>query len=176
MLSFIVNAVIAAALFNNIHNSFRNTSREWRKFYKHYFVVIATLLVVDNTFAFVLYRIPYYQIFKLLTLGWMSVPLGTGPHFMYNVYIKNIHRLFEGDIDSVISNLKGYFDNVKNKYYEMVSSSKNGQIEIGFSNDSKLELPKKQECESSEVDVSSVVLSDTEKNSDEEAKVEEKQN
>jgi receptor expression-enhancing protein 1/2/3/4 len=162
-LPFVVNAIVAAALFNNIHNSFRNTSKEWRKYYKHYFIVMSTLIILDNTFAFILYKIPYYQIFKVLMLGWLSVPLSTGPHFVYNVYIKNIHKLFEGDIDSVIKNFKEYIEFVKAKYYEIVNSSKKGQIEIGFDSRSKLEVPKKPEFESSEVDVSDVDISDNEK-------------
>lgn len=170
MLSFVVNTVVAAALFNNIHNSFRNTTKEWKKYYKHYFIAICTILIIDNTFSFALYRIPYYQIFKLLMLGWLSVPLSTGSHFIYNVYIKNIHELFEGDIDSVINNFKGYFEYIKAKYYNLVNSSKKGQVEIGFTdNGAKLSLPKNTEVESSEVDVSSVAVSE-EKNSEENEK------
>lgn len=164
MLGFLVNIVLLSAIFYNIHQSFKIVSKPAKKYYKHYFVVMAILLAMDNALSFVLYRIPYYQIFKLVFLGWLSVPFSTGPHFVYNVYIKNIHRLFEGDIDSVIKSLKEYVEQIKSKYYEVVNSAKKGgQIEIGFgSTSSKLELPKKPECESSEVEMSNSVVADEE--------------
>lgn len=159
MLSFIANAVIAGAIFNNIHHSFKNKTKEWKLFYKHYFMVMATLLVIDSTFSFALYRIPYYQLFKLMLLGWISVPMSTGPHFVYNVYLKNIYKLFSGDIDAVMDNIHGYADKIKAKYYEMVNSAKKGEISIGFNKGgSKLELPKNTEGDSSEAEMSSVDL------------------
>lgn len=160
MLCFIVNAVLTALVFYNIHHSFKNTSKEWRKFYKHYFIVFSILISVDNLFGFVLYRIPYYQVLKLMLVGWISVPNGTGPHFMYNVYIKNIHRLFEGDIDAIFDSVRKYIDNVKRKYNEIVESRKS-KGEIGFKS-SKLEIPEKPQADSSEVEASTHMVSDDE--------------
>lgn len=164
MLGFLVNVVLLSAIFYNIHQSFKLDSKPAKKYYKHYFIVMAILIAMDNVLSFILYRIPYYQIFKLVFLSWLSVPFSTGPHFVYNVYIKNIHRLFEGDIDSVIKSLKGYVEEAKSKYYEVVNSAKKGgQFEFGSkSSSSKLELPKKQECESSEVEMSNSVVADEE--------------
>lgn len=157
MLGFVVNTLIAGAIFNNIHNSFKNNSKEWKKFYKHYFIVMSILIALDNVFSFILYRIPYYQIFKLLLLGWLSVPLSTGSHFMYSVYIKNIHRLFEGDIDAVIENIKMYISQVKGKYYEAVKSSSKGcTIDVGFATDKSL----RRDPESSEAEASNSVIAD----------------
>lgn len=162
MISFLVNVLLTAAVLYNIHHSFKNTSKPARKFYKHYFIVVSFLVMFDNAFSFVFYRIPYYQIFKLCLLGWISIPMGTGPHFIYNVYIKNIHNLFEGDIDSVIESFKGYFEQMKAKYFEMVNASKkSGQMQIGFSS-SKLSVSKKPICESSEVDMSNSAAEDSE--------------
>lgn len=124
MLAFIVNAAIACAVLYNVHHSLKIQDKSSRKFYKHYFVVMALLLSIDNVFSFLLYRIPYYQLFKLFLLLWLSIPNGTGPHFIYNVYIRNIYKLFEGDIDSVINNFKQYYVDLKAKYHEIVSNNK----------------------------------------------------
>ncbi|KAM0680595.1 hypothetical protein GINT2_001283 [Glugoides intestinalis] len=157
MLAFAVNILITGAIFNNIHNSFKNNSKEWKKFYKHYFIVMSILIALDNVFSFVLYRIPYYQIFKLLLLGWLSVPLSTGSHFMYSVYIKNIHRLFEGDIDAVIDNIKVYIQQLKAKYYEIIKSSPKG-----YTLDIQIPARKSvsKDPESSEVEASNSIMAD----------------
>lgn len=160
MLSFLVNAALTALIFYNIHHSFKNTTKDWKKFYKHYFVVFSILLALDNLFGFILYRIPYYQVLKLMIIGWISIPNGTGPHFIYNVYIKNIHRLFEGDIDAIFDSAKKYFENIKRKYYDIVESRKT-KGEIGFKN-SKLEIPEKPVADSSEFEASTHVVSDDE--------------
>lgn len=162
MLSFIVNIVLTALVFYNIHHSFKNTSKDWRKFYKHYFVVFSILMALDNLLSFILYRIPYYQVLKVALIGWISIPNGTGPHFIYNVYIKNIHRLFEGDIDAIFESAKKYFETVKAKYYELVESRK-VKSEIGFKNAS-LEVPEKANVDSSEVEASTLIASDNEDN------------
>jgi len=163
---FAVNAAICVALFNNIHHSFKNRSKEWKIFYKHYFVVMATLLVLDSTLGFILHRIPYYQVLKLSILGWISVPLSTGPHFIYNVYLKNIYKLFSGDIDAVVENLRSYVEKAKEKYYEVVNSTKKGEVEVGFSKPSALVVPKGADCDSSDADLSSIDLNDEKKKED----------
>lgn len=164
--SFIVNVAIGAALFNNIHHSFKNKSKEWKLFYKHYFIVMATLLVLDNTLSFALNRIPYYQVLKLSILGWISIPLSTGCHFIYNVYLKNIYKLFSGDIDAVLDNFRGYVEKVKAKYYEVVNSAKKGEVEVGFNKPSISDISKKPQCDSSEADLSSIDLNDEKKRED----------
>lgn len=161
MIGFLVNILLTSVVLYNIHHSFKNTSKSARKFYKHYFIVISLLVMFDNAFSFVFYRIPYYQVFKLCLLGWISMPMGTGPHFIYNVYIKNIHNLFEGDIDSVIESFRGYFEQMKAKYFEIVNSSKKGEIQIGF-NSPKLNVSRKSAYESSEVDMPSSAVEDSE--------------
>lgn len=136
MFTFLANAAVTLAIFYNIHQSLKNKTKESKRYYKHYFTVIALLLSLDKTFSFILYRIPYYNFIKLLTLLWFSVPQSTGPRFVFNVYIKNIYQLFEGDIDSVINNIKGYVENIKNRYYEVVNKAKKGSsVEIGFKED-----------------------------------------
>lgn len=160
MLSFVVNTVLTALVFYNIHHSFKNTSKAWKKFYKHYFVVFSILIAVDNLLSFILYYIPYYQVLKVLLIGWISIPNGTGPHFIYNVYIKNIHRLFEGDIDAVFESSKKYFETIKAKYYEMVNSRKM-KVEIGFKNANQ-EFADKGGVESSEADASTHAVSEPE--------------
>ena len=161
MLAFIVNAAVACAVFYNIHHSLKAQDKASRKFYKHYFVVLALLLVVDNVFAFILHRIPYYQFFKLFLLVWLSIPGGTGPRFIYNVYIRNIYQLFEGDIDSVINNFRQYYADLKAKYHDAVSSKKKGELSFNFKNksSSKAEL---HDAESSDVEVSSAAMNDIE--------------
>jgi len=144
MIGFVVNVLLAAAVLYNIHQSFKCTTKPNRRFYKHYFIVVSFLIVLDNALSFILYRIPYFKIIKLMLISWLSIPMGTGPHFIYNVYIKNIHKLFEGDIDSVINSFKNYFEQLKAKYSEIVNASKkSGKVEIGFGeSDAKLTVPK----------------------------------
>lgn len=154
MITFIVNSLVCAAILYNIHHSFKLQDRASRKFFKHYFVVMSLLLAADKVLSFLLYRIPYYQFFKATLLLWLSVPMSTGPHFIYNVYIRNIYRLFEGDIDSVIGNIKRYIENVKEKYDEMVRKGRReGEVSVSFKN-SKTPSATAQEYESSEVEMS----------------------
>jgi len=135
-----------------------NVPPSHRRFYKHYFIVISFLIVFDNAFSFAFYRIPYYKIFKLLLIGWLSIPMGTGPHFIYNVYIKNIHKLFEGDIDSVINSFWSYVEQAKSKYAEIVrASKKGGKIEIGFNDTEALTASKPSPVEESDVADASAV-------------------
>lgn len=156
MLTFLVDASIAAAVLYNVHQSFRLKDKASRKFFKHYFMVIASLLAVDNALSFIFTRIPYYQFFRLFLMGWLSIPGGTGPHFIYNVYIRNIHQLFEGDIDSVINNFKQYYTDLKNKYSEVVSKTKKGgEISIGFQNSEGAKKKLEVDVESSEAEPSS---------------------
>lgn len=115
-------------------------------------------MVLDNSFSFILYRIPHYQIFKISLFGWLSIPMGTGPHFIYNVYVKNIHNLFEGDIDSIIASFRGYYEQMKVKYNEMLRS-KSGDVQIGLPKTlNALKELKEQINESSEADLSMSVI------------------
>jgi len=161
MLSFIVNAILLGTIFYSIHHSLKMKDRANRKFYKHYFVVMALFLSIDNFLGFLLYRIPYYQIFKLSLILWLGVPMGTGPHFMYNVYVKNIYQLFEGDIDAVLANFRSYKEQIVEKYNSVVNSSKKteGEVELSGKEDS---LKKKIMAESSDVDASNSVASSEE--------------
>lgn len=132
MLGFVVNSVLTSAILYNLHHSFKARDRAERKFYKYYFMVMTLLFATDNLLGFLLYKIPYYRLFKL-TLGlWLSVPQSTGPRFIYNVYVKNIYQLFEGDIDAVFQNLKVYFEAIQEKYY--AAMHRTGECgKIGFS-------------------------------------------
>lgn len=105
--------------------------------------------------------------------GWLSIPMGTGPHFIYNVYIKNIHNLFEGDIDSVIACFRGYYEQIKTKYNEMAKSSiKNGEVQIGFSKSSNiLKEIKERICDSSDADVTTSVISELDEKEDKSIKI-----
>lgn len=153
MLSFVVSSAICIAVFYNIHHSMKVQDKNSRKFYKHYFIVLALLLSMDSALSFLLYRIPYYLFFKLTLLLWLSVPRSTGPHFIYNVYIRNIHKLFEGDIDAVIANLRGYVEQGKARYYAVVHQQK-GAVPTNFKNAEGVLRAAPDEVESSEVDVS----------------------
>lgn len=137
MLTFIINLAIAMAIFYNIHNSFKSTIVPLRKYYKHYFISMSMLLAIDVSMSFILYRLPYYQVLKGFLLMWISIPGCTGVHFIYNVYIKNIHKLFQGDIDTVILNFKQYYEEIKNKYREIIENNGSGEVEIGFKEDKK---------------------------------------
>ncbi len=88
--------------------------------------------------------------------------MGTGPQFIYNVYIKNIHNLFEGDIDSIIACFREYFEQAKQKYNEIVHSSmKGGEVKIGFSKlGNVLQEAKEGVCESSEAEVSTTAVNE----------------
>ena len=158
MLEFIVNILVATAVLYNIHIGMKADKREKRKFFKHYFIVMAMLLATTNALGFILSKIPYYLFFKLFLMGWLSIPYGTGPRFIYNVYIRNIHQLFEGDIDSVINNFKKYYSDLKERYDQTVNKmSKGGEVTFGFKR-SRTELSLQHgatEAESSEVDPSS---------------------
>lgn len=166
MISFFVSTILCAAVFYNIHHSLKLQDKPSRKFYKHYFVVFSLLLAIDNVFSFLLYRIPYYQFFKLTLLLWLSVPQSTGPHFIYNVYIRNIYKLFEGDIDTVIRNFRGYAAHVRARYYEMVNGSKGGEAPVSFRG-RKSPLPPANDHSSSEAEPSNSVM---ENDDDKEAK------
>ncbi|KAI5169777.1 hypothetical protein PAEPH01_0992 [Pancytospora epiphaga] len=162
MLTFIVNSLVCGAVLYNIHHSFKLQDKASRKFFKHYFVVMSILLALDKVLSFLLYRIPYYQFFKATLLLWLSIPASTGPHFIYNVYIRNIYKLFEGDIDSVISNVKKYLENMKNKYNEMVQKGKKGgEVSINFKNSNPPSVAL-QEYESSEVEMSNSAVDEDE--------------
>ncbi|KAI4291044.1 hypothetical protein PAPHI01_0318 [Pancytospora philotis] len=161
MLFFFVNVVICAAVLYNIHHSMKHQDKPSRKFYKHYFIVLALLLTVDNALSFILHRIPYYLFFKLSLLLWLSVPKSTGPHFIYNVYIKNIYKLFEGDIDAVIANLRGYVEQLKAKYHAVVNQGKKGELSFSFKN-KRPASPGANDAESSEVDASLSVADEEE--------------
>jgi hypothetical protein len=122
MFSFIVNTLVAGAVFYNIHQCLKDKGKDSRRFYKHYFIVMSLLLSLDNSLSFIFRRLPYYRALKGGLLLWLSIPMSTGSHFIYSVYVKNIYQLFEGDIDTVISNFKGYYEHIKSKYDEMVGS------------------------------------------------------
>lgn len=162
MISFFVNTLLCAAVFYNIHHSLKLQDKPSRRFYKHYFVVLSLLLAIDNVFSFLLYRIPYYQFFKLSLLLWLSVPQSTGPHFVYNVYIRNIYKLFEGDIDTVINNFKEYAAQIKARYYEMVNTNKKGEVSISFKNHKSPALSA-NEHDSSEAEPSNSAVEDDDK-------------
>lgn len=164
MFSFLVNCILTVAVFYNIHRSLKTQDKASRKFYKHYFVVLALLLSIDNVFSFLLYRIPYYQFFKLTLLLWLSLPMGTGPHFIYNVYIRNIHTLFEGDIDTVIKNFKQYYIDFKDKYNDSIKTyKKGGKVAISFKDKKPVQGHLSENIESSDADASTTaVMSDEE--------------
>ncbi|KAI5149379.1 hypothetical protein ENBRE01_0867 [Enteropsectra breve] len=161
MLGFLVNAFLAGAVFFNIHHCLKFTDKQSRKHYKYYFIVMSLVLALDNMLSFVLYKIPYYRVFKMIFLAWMSVPGTTAPKFIYNFYIKNAYQLFEGDIDSVVNNLRGYKADIQNWYQSVLKGVKKGELEISLDSKSEKSVKDKVE-ESSDMEATTSVMSDNE--------------
>ncbi len=96
MLSTLVNFFSLIVLLNNLVSYFTNLeNQELHRFYHHYYVVLSVLIVMDNAFSFILYRIPYYQILKLISIAAIGVKECNVSFFIFNVYLVPLVKKLE---------------------------------------------------------------------------------
>lgn len=120
MIKQLTNILTAAFVLYNVLQAFKASKKD-RKLYKRYnkyFMVIAILLVVDSVFSCLLGLIPFYHVFKLLVVVWMSVPACTGAVFAYKFYINEMMKRYEARIDEKVEKIKGMVSGYFNAYYE----------------------------------------------------------
>lgn len=120
MIKQLVNISTTLLVLYNVLQAFKASKMDRRlhKRYNKYFLVIAVFLVLDNLFSFILNFIPFYQLFKLVLVTWMSIPTGTGAVFAYKFYINGILNKYEGRLDDVIEKIKGTVSGYFSEYYE----------------------------------------------------------
>lgn len=69
-----------------------------------YWVVFATLFLLENFLDFVLFWIPYYYPLKVTFLLWCMLPQYKGAQFVYENVIKPIFKQHETAIDAALNN------------------------------------------------------------------------
>lgn len=57
-------------------------------------------LVLDSLLSYITCFVPFFQVLKLVTVLWLSLPMFNGPTFIYNFYMKRVFVHFEDDIDA----------------------------------------------------------------------------
>ncbi|KAH9411364.1 putative TB2/DP1 protein [Ordospora pajunii] len=108
MIRQIVNVCVAFVVFYNVLQAFK-ASKDDKKLSRRYskcFMVISVFLVIDNMFSFVLNIVPFYQLFKLIVIVWISIPACTGAVFVYKFYVQGILEKHESQLDETIENVK----------------------------------------------------------------------
>ncbi|CAD26638.1 similarity to HYPOTHETICAL TRANSMEMBRANE PROTEIN YSV4_CAEEL [Encephalitozoon cuniculi GB-M1] len=135
MIGQLVNASVAMLVLYNTLQAFK-ACREDRRLYKRYnkyFMVIAVFLVLDNLFSFVLDFIPFYQLFKLMVVAWMSIPACTGAVFVYKFYILGFMDKYQGDLEEMVEKARSavfkYFNECYKKAQKNYQKHKNGEAE-----------------------------------------------
>ncbi|ADM11570.1 putative transmembrane protein [Encephalitozoon intestinalis ATCC 50506] len=129
MISFLVNAFVAMLVLYNVLQSFRACREDKRvyKRYNKYFMVIAVFLVLDNLFSFVLDFIPFYQLFKLIVVAWISIPACTGAVFVYKFYIRGFMEKYQGDLEEIVERTRSAIFRYFNEYYEKAQKNYRGR-------------------------------------------------
>lgn len=120
MVGQLVNVSVALLVLYNVLQAFK-ASREDRKLHKRYnkyFMVIAVFLVLDNLLSFILDFVPFYQLFKLMVVAWMSIPACTGAVFVYKFYIHGVMARYEGDLEEMVERIRSMVSGYFNEYYE----------------------------------------------------------
>lgn len=120
MIRQLVNTSTALLVVYNVLQIFKASKEDRRlcRRYNKYFMVMAVFLAVDNLFSFVLNLIPFYQVFKLMIVAWMSVPTCTGAVFVYKFYVGELMAKYEGRIDGYIEGVRARISEYFNRYYE----------------------------------------------------------
>ncbi|KAG0435663.1 Receptor expression-enhancing protein 2 [Dictyocoela muelleri] len=96
---FLVNII---TLFFVLFNCYSYHKNRRNKHYKYYFIVMSIVLSIDSLTSFITSRFPFYQIIKLMSISWLSIPVFNGPMFIYGFYIKKIFHNYEEEFDQAI--------------------------------------------------------------------------
>lgn len=118
MFRFLVNLITTGLVFFNTYSQFKvkKEDKSFTKVYNIYFKVMSVYLVLDNLLSFILRMIPFYQLFKLLLVVWLSVPKCSGSVFVYRFYVNGLMRTYEHDLDTLLEKLKFFIVDNFQKY------------------------------------------------------------
>ncbi len=136
MIKQIVNVCVALIVFYNVLQAFKasKNDKSLSRRYSKCFMVISVFLVIDNMFSFVLSIVPFYQLFKLMVVVWISIPTCTGAVFVYKFYIQGFLEKHESRLDEMVENVKkvvsGYFSECYGKAQKRCYISKGTKTEI----------------------------------------------
>ncbi|AFN83053.1 hypothetical protein EROM_051220 [Encephalitozoon romaleae SJ-2008] len=129
MIKLLINAFVAMLVLYNVLQAFkacREDKRIYRR-YNKYFMVIAVFLVLDNLFSFVLDFIPFYQLFKLMVVAWISIPACTGAVFVYKFYIHGFMDKYQGALEEMVEKARSAVFRYFNECYDKAQKTYHGR-------------------------------------------------
>ncbi|KAG5859738.1 HVA22-like protein [Encephalitozoon hellem] len=144
MIKLLINGFVAMLVLYNVLQAFRACREDKRVYrrYNKYFMVIAVFLVLDNLFSFVLDFVPFYQLFKLILVAWISIPACTGAVFVYKFYIRGFMDKYQNVLEDMVEKARSavfrYFNECYAKAQKTYRDRKVSEVEeeaLGIKNE-----------------------------------------
>ena len=79
-----------------------------------YWAVFGFFILIDMFSPIIVKFVPFYLVMKILFLIWMFMPGTNGSKLFYEVVVKKILKKYEKNMDVVVNNVGGVFQNEDN--------------------------------------------------------------
>jgi receptor expression-enhancing protein 1/2/3/4 len=105
----LVNMIVAGLIIYNNYNAYKARkyqNKELSRHYAYYFMVMCILLSFDLFFSPITAFFPFYQVIKLATVIWLSVPICSGSLFVYKFYLFKLFNRYEEGLDLFLEDVR----------------------------------------------------------------------
>ena len=108
-----------------------------------YWAVFGFFILIDMFSPIIVKFVPFYLVMKILFLIWMFMPGTNGSKLFYEVVVKKILKKYEKNMDVVVNNVGGVFQNEDN-YNRLRKRITHDNIDWNEINKTSLELINKE--------------------------------
>ena len=108
-----------------------------------YWAVFGFFILIDMFSPIIVKFVPFYLVMKILFLIWMFMPGTNGSKLFYEVVVKKILKKYEKNMDVVVNNVGGVFQNEDN-YNRLRKRVTHNNIDWNEINKTSLELINKE--------------------------------
>ena len=108
-----------------------------------YWAVFGFFILIDMFSPIIVKFVPFYLVMKILFLIWMFMPGTNGSKLFYEVVVKKILKKYEKNMDVVVNNVGGVFQNEDN-YNRLRKRVTHDNIDWNEINKASLELINKE--------------------------------
>ena len=108
-----------------------------------YWAVFGFFILIDMFSPIIVKFVPFYLVMKILFLIWMFMPGTNGSKLFYEVVVKKILKKYEKNMDVVVNNVGGVFQNEDN-YNRLRKRVTHDNIDWNEINKTSLELINKE--------------------------------
>ncbi|KCZ75132.1 hypothetical protein H311_03896 [Anncaliia algerae PRA109] len=130
LLKIVANTITLILVLYSAFNyhKYKKEIPELKKHYTYYFIIMCIYLSIDAELSFITSFIPFYQVMKLLTVVWLSLPVFAAPSFVYKFYLGSIFGIYGDKIDCCLSKIRNrlreFLGNTYEKTYKKLKTNK----------------------------------------------------